>query len=221
MIDSKLLAEYIIMDCNRKKIPISNMKLQKIVFYCQAYHIAYYGETLIDGHFEAWKHGAVLPSLYREYKVYKSDNILIYDEQRFHDLKNQFNEYLLSFLSKILTIFGEMSPSEIRRKNHSELPWLEARRGYAPNENCHEVINENTMYSFYSSLLKIEGVKCMKSKKMALQPDKLQQAKIRLAQRKLTQLDDSNKAEYYQLEYMDVLRGEKEIRRAINGSTEV
>lgn len=49
---------------------ISNLKLQKLVYYAQAYHLAMYGEPLFGERVEAWEHGPVVPELYREYKIY-------------------------------------------------------------------------------------------------------------------------------------------------------
>ena len=39
--------------------PMSHLKLQKILFYCQAYHLAYFDKALFNEDFEAWVHGPV------------------------------------------------------------------------------------------------------------------------------------------------------------------
>ena len=49
---------------------ISNLKLQKLVYYAQGFHLALYDEPLFLEAIEAWTHGPVVPDLYRHYKKY-------------------------------------------------------------------------------------------------------------------------------------------------------
>ena len=48
--------------------PMSHLKLQKLLFYCQAYHLAYFKEPLFDEDFEAWVHGPVCRIIYDSLK---------------------------------------------------------------------------------------------------------------------------------------------------------
>ena len=47
---------------------MTNMKLQKMLYYQQGFHLAYFGEPLFDEEIEAWMYGPVVPSVYDEYK---------------------------------------------------------------------------------------------------------------------------------------------------------
>lgn len=51
---------------------VTQMKLQKMVFFAHGYHLARFGEPLIHEKFQAWKFGPVVPSIYQEYKLYGS-----------------------------------------------------------------------------------------------------------------------------------------------------
>src|SRR5215203_2690640 len=55
--------------------PVTQMKLQKMVYFAHGYHLAKYGEPLIKEDFEAWQFGPVIPSIYNEFKLYGSDPI--------------------------------------------------------------------------------------------------------------------------------------------------
>jgi uncharacterized phage-associated protein len=55
--------------------PVTQMKLQKIVFFAHGYHLAKYGEPLIQEDFEAWQFGPVVPDIYNEYKMFGRDPI--------------------------------------------------------------------------------------------------------------------------------------------------
>jgi uncharacterized phage-associated protein len=54
---------------------VTQMKLQKMVYFAHGYHLAKYGEPLIREEFEAWKFGPVIPDIYQSYKLYGSDPI--------------------------------------------------------------------------------------------------------------------------------------------------
>lgn len=46
---------------------ISPLKLQKLLYYCQAWHITIFDEKIINEDFEAWAHGPVLRSVYKRF----------------------------------------------------------------------------------------------------------------------------------------------------------
>ncbi len=59
----------------RDGIPIGPMKLQKLVYLAHGWHLAFLGTPLIHESIEAWKYGPVVPSLYRQFREFRSDPI--------------------------------------------------------------------------------------------------------------------------------------------------
>lgn len=55
---------------------VTQMKLQKMVYFAHGYHLAKYGEALVNEKFEAWKFGPVVQDIYQTYKLYGSDPIM-------------------------------------------------------------------------------------------------------------------------------------------------
>ena len=49
---------------------ISNLKLQKLLYYAQAWHLAIYDTRLFPERFQAWVHGPVIPEIYHRYKEF-------------------------------------------------------------------------------------------------------------------------------------------------------
>lgn len=47
---------------------MTNLKLQKMLYYQQGFHLAYFGTPLFDDEIEAWMYGPVVPSVYNHYK---------------------------------------------------------------------------------------------------------------------------------------------------------
>ena len=50
--------------------PITNLKLQKLVYYAQAWYLALHGKRLFPAEFQAWVHGPVCHSLYQRFRGY-------------------------------------------------------------------------------------------------------------------------------------------------------
>ncbi|WP_426008316.1 Panacea domain-containing protein [Aeromonas salmonicida] len=107
---------------------ISNLKLQKLVYYAQGYYLALYGEPLFDDDIEAWAHGPVVPFLYHEFKDYGSDSI---------ESLIKFNEHTcltkheIAHIEEIYDVFGQFSAWKLRNMTHEESPWIkhESRGG--------------------------------------------------------------------------------------------
>ena len=85
MYDVLSIARFIINYCNEKNIVISNLKLQKILYFVQAYFLITFNRPCFRENIEAWDFGPVVPEAYHEFKQYGSGNIpkvnkyLIYD----------------------------------------------------------------------------------------------------------------------------------------------
>ena len=66
----KFLAHEILVLSKEKDIPITQMKLQKLLYLINGFYAAMIGEFLVNEDFQAWEHGPVLPEMYFELKKY-------------------------------------------------------------------------------------------------------------------------------------------------------
>lgn len=73
--DAKTIAKYILGTCIEDQKPISNLQLQKILFFCQKDYMQKTGEYLFFDDFEAWQYGPVIPSVYRQYSLWGGTKI--------------------------------------------------------------------------------------------------------------------------------------------------
>lgn len=67
MIDTKLLAAYIICRCEKQKQPVTNLYLQKILYCLQRYWLQSYNKKLFNSEIEAWQFGPCIPAVYYHY----------------------------------------------------------------------------------------------------------------------------------------------------------
>lgn len=147
-IDSTILADYILKNYG----PMSHLKLQKLLFYCDAYHMAYFGEELVTDEFEAWVHGPVSRAVYDSLK----DKSILYSDLSFIDHGVNPDDEIKKLTSDQQTmlndVLGELSTwtgTQLEATTHRESPWIEARRGYGDGAKCSVHISKTTTLEFY------------------------------------------------------------------------
>lgn len=148
-IDSIVMSNYIL----KQYGPMSHLKLQKLLFYCDAYHLAYFDKQLISDKFEAWVHGPVSRKIYRSL----SDKSILYadvsyskldgidEDAEFSKLASAQQEFLKSVLEDLHTWTG----LQLEKATHNELPWLKAREGYGEADKCSVEIDKELTRTYY------------------------------------------------------------------------
>lgn len=97
---------------------ISNLKLQKLLYYAQGCTLALTDVPLFDDEILAWKHGPVVSSIYHQYKEFEGDSIVLSDYKF-----SPFSEELSSILENVYQVFGQFSAWKLRNMTHDETPW--------------------------------------------------------------------------------------------------
>lgn len=101
---------------------ISNLKLQKLLYYAQGFHIALYNAPLFNAPIMAWTHGPVVPEVYHAYKGHGAGAIPPPDDMDF-DL---YDEETRGLLDEVYRVYGQFSAWKLRNMTHEEPPWKEA-----------------------------------------------------------------------------------------------
>lgn len=124
---------------------LSNLKLQKLVYYAQGFSLAITGKPLFNETIEAWQHGPVVPSLYRSLKKHGSEPVP--SPENGIDRGNYPAE-VTELLDEVYSVYGQFSASKLRNMTHQEPPWIEAM-GAGPSHP----INHQTMREYFSTLV--------------------------------------------------------------------
>ena len=154
-LNAQLLADFILQEYGS----MSHLKVQKLLYYCEAYHLAYTDSSLIKQDFEAWVHGPVCRDVYNNLKdasLLYSDISIIIDEKSYNprnEIRNILTSDQLNIVKDVLDELSTWSGLELENATHSELPWIEARAGYSPGERCNNIISKETMKRFYKEEL--------------------------------------------------------------------
>lgn len=99
---------------------ISPLKMQKLVYFAQGFSMVLLGKKLFDESVEAWRHGPVIPSLYREFKQF-GDGAIAFPPSGV-DL-SVFSRDERSLLDEVYKVYGQYSAWRLREITHQEGPW--------------------------------------------------------------------------------------------------
>lgn len=116
---------------------ISNLKLQKMMYYQQGFHLAYFGTPLFDEDIVAWQYGPVVPSVYKEYKSFESNSISTSKEgiSLSDDEEELFNN--------VYEEYNQFSAVALMKMTHEESPWK--------TTEINSVISRDKMMSFFKT----------------------------------------------------------------------
>ncbi|NMA74483.1 MAG: DUF4065 domain-containing protein [Bacteroidales bacterium] len=99
---------------------ISNLKLQKLLYYLQGFHLVFFEKPFFSENIEAWQYGPVVPDVYHALKKYGSNGIS-YKELKKPRVKLKKSQ--VELIDVILDIYGEYSAIGLMNLTHSEDPW--------------------------------------------------------------------------------------------------
>jgi uncharacterized phage-associated protein len=122
---------------------ISNLKLQKLVYYAQGYCLAIEDKPLFDDIIEAWAHGPVIPTLYADYRRFSSGSI---PPPTDFDIKS-INKKTRELLDEVYSVLGQFSAWKLRNMTHEEPPWKEAWRTH------NKIITQESMKKYFKTLV--------------------------------------------------------------------
>jgi uncharacterized phage-associated protein len=137
------IAKYIL----SKTGDISVMKLQKLVYYSQAWSLVWDDKPLFSSKIEAWIGGPVVPDLYYEHK----GKFTVSFDDFTGDIKN-LSDNNVSTIDAVLEAYADKNAQWLSDLTHMEDPWLKARQGLLSSQRGNNVISLASMGEYYSSL---------------------------------------------------------------------
>ena len=144
------IADYLIWYAHKHGDTITNLKLQKLVYYAQAWHLAINNTALFNEELQAWVHGPVQYELWRKIKnscVHGWDPISCELDEPI------LPEGIKEHLKEVYEVYGGFSAFELERLTHQEAPWNIARGGCSLDDHCSNIISIEDMKQFYGERL--------------------------------------------------------------------
>ena len=141
----ELCAEYIL----NKGTDITQLALEKLLYYSQGFYKAFIGEYLFEDDCQAWIYGPVYKEVYNIYKEYGSDKIDLNVEYDFNDI---IDEDKRKVLDAVIKYFGCYSGSFLVDFTHMEDPWKKCRKGLDENERSNIIISKDSIYKYFEKI---------------------------------------------------------------------
>ena len=122
---------------------LTNMKLQKLLYYEQGFHLAAFGSPLFDAEIEAWMYGPVVPCVYAEYSRFGRNSIPVPDDEQVF-LPDAEERLFID----VYDTYKDLSAIGLMKETHNETPWkttMPHKRG--------SVIPQSSMQEFFKTKL--------------------------------------------------------------------
>ncbi|MBQ7135472.1 type II toxin-antitoxin system antitoxin SocA domain-containing protein [Campylobacter sp.] len=126
----------------------SRLKLLKLLYYIQGYHLAMFNAPLFKDKIEAWLHGPVVPSVYRWTKNLTDEEL---QDEAMNDKQMgalNLHPQQTELISEVLKIYNKYSAYGLRDKTHTEMPWLSVYEQGKNNE-----ITQDSLKNFFTPLV--------------------------------------------------------------------
>lgn len=154
--DGRALANYILDCCDANGWEVTNLALQKLMYFCHAWMLVKYKAPLVRHPFEAWEFGPVLPYVYRDFKVHGDGRITT--RARSLDLQSGRREVARleleidkrEFLDALISFYGRLSAFDLVKMSHvTKGPWDQVWR-HCGKANPGMRIENQLIEDFYS-----------------------------------------------------------------------
>ncbi len=125
---------------------VTTWKLQKLVYYSQAWSLVWDGEPLYEEEIQAWINGPVCPALYDEHKgKFKIDEMPSGNPRGLNQDQKETVDAVLGF-------YGNRTPHWLSNLTHMEDPWKKGRKGLSMRERGSSTISLDSMAEYYGSI---------------------------------------------------------------------
>lgn len=130
----------------KKQGEMSAMKLQKLVYYSQAWSLVWDEKPLFKAKIEAWANGPVVRSLYETHRGRFS--VKTWPDGDWTKVVGEAKKTIDS----VLKFYGAKSGQWLSELTHNERPWRDARKGLNDDERCAKEITPAALAEYYGSL---------------------------------------------------------------------
>lgn len=142
-----LIARYFIFKNIKDKRSLSNKKLQKLLYYAQAWNLVLNNKKIFNNEIEAWIHGPAIRSVYKNYKEFGFNDVK--DEIDTKEFEKNLSRSEIKVLNAVWEVYGKYDADYLEQLSHSEEPWIKTRNNLLPYEGSTRVIPTALMKNYY------------------------------------------------------------------------
>lgn len=144
------VARYILVKLGEEdKLPITTWKLQKLVYYSQAWSVVWDDTALFNEPIQAWANGPVCPALYAAHRGQFQIRELA---ENFGGNAEALDADQRETVDEVVKFYGDKSAHYLSELTHREKPWIKARGDLPAGERGNREIRLDTMAEYYGGL---------------------------------------------------------------------
>lgn len=130
MYDPRAIANLILDEGHRNGRPVTNLALQKLLYFAHAIYLIERKKPLVSGHFEAWQYGPVHPTVYQAFKsagdqpvTFRAASTDVMNGER-KTLPPLTDTEVVQHVSRVMMFYGNLTPGRLVDISHAkDAPW--------------------------------------------------------------------------------------------------
>jgi uncharacterized phage-associated protein len=126
---------------------ITHLKVQKLLYYAEAWTLTLIDKELFEEQMQAWAHGPVVPEVFQEFKKYGWSSLPVPQEQKIPKISPEAEDVLL----QVFDAYGDLPAKTLEEMTHKDEPWIKARGGVSFEERCEVVIPKTQIHEFFKN----------------------------------------------------------------------
>ncbi|HFG2079664.1 TPA: Panacea domain-containing protein [Vibrio cholerae] len=123
---------------------VTHLKIQKLLYYAEAWTQLLLDKNLFKEDIEAWAHGPVVREVFNEFRDYGWEPLTM------TDALTEIDAEVEDVLLQVMSAYGEASAKTLENMTHKDKPWIDARGSLAPEARCNNVIPKPSIKAYFS-----------------------------------------------------------------------
>ena len=150
-VSALLVADYLLYKAKKEGVEVSNKKLQKLLYYTQAWSVAIRDKAIFEDKIEAWVHGPAIKEVYLAYQQFGAKPI---EKEVTDEVLGQIPKETINLIDQVWDVYSKYDPGYLEFLTHSEKPWQMARQNLEPHASSQNEITLESMREYYGPLVK-------------------------------------------------------------------
>lgn len=124
---------------------VTHLKVQKLLYYAEAWTEVITGKELFSEQMQAWAHGPVVPEVFQEFKAYGWNALPVPNNQEVPKVSDD----VLDILTQVYDTYGELPAKTLEVMTHQDEPWIAARGNLDSESRCETVIPKQKIKEYF------------------------------------------------------------------------
>ncbi|NWB96077.1 SocA family protein [Pseudomonas gingeri] len=139
------IANWFVAKCAGSGDLITNLKVQKLLYYAEAWTQTLIDKELFPEQIQAWAHGPVVPEVFQEFKKYGWSPLPTPEDQKIPIVSAEAEDILI----RVFEAYADLPAKTLESMTHKDVPWMNARGSLSPEERCEVVMPKSEICEFF------------------------------------------------------------------------